>query len=507
MAMIRIFVLLLLLSAIRYPLYAKKAYAENVQKPAVSGMFYPKDKRALKKMVDGFIDNTPSEKIDGKIKAIISPHAGYRYSGKIAGSAFRIIKDMPFNTVVIIAPSHHYGFKGLSVLDRDSYLTPLGEVAIDKQMTKELLEFDKRISYRPEAFLKEHAAEVEIPFIQRALKDAKIVIILTGYPSYDTCTLLRDSLTRALKSREDVVMVVSSDMSHYYPQEKANSIDLETLKAIEKLDPETLFLKFTSMSNKDKPCGATGIVGAMMAAKDLGADRIKILSYATSGDAAGDKSAVVGYAASVMYKHISSTYIERTPKKEDKEKEMDQLLNKAQKARLLEIARKTIEAYVRDKKELDFAEEDPVLNKDLGAFVTIHKKGDLRGCIGNMIGQGPLHLTIRNMAISAATEDPRFDPVTVSELDDIDIEVSVLSPLKKIDNPEKIVMGEHGVIVKSGFRSGVYLPQVATETGWSREEFMNSLCMHKAGLPADSWKKGTCDIHIFTAEVFGEGKE
>jgi len=497
----------LLLSDICYPLYARKAYAEESQKPAVAGRFYSKDKTTLKNMVDGFIDKAKPQKIEGQVKAIISPHAGYRYSGKVAGYAFKMVKDQPFNAVIIIAPSHHYGFEGLNVLDRDSYLTPLGRVPIDKEITKEFIGFDKRIAYNERPFLKEHAAEVQIPFVQRALKDAKIVIILTGYPSHDTCTLLRDSLTNVLKKREDVLLVVSSDMSHYYPEKRAYEIDSSTLEAIERFDPETLFLKFTSMSSKDKPCGGTGIVGAMMAAKNLGADRIKVLRYATSGDVTGDETGVVGYSASVMYKYLSPTYIERLPDKEDKENKMDELLTKKQKKRLLEIAKNTIEAYVKERKELDIKEEDPVLNQEMGAFVTIHKKGKLRGCIGNMVGQGPLYLTIRDMAISASTQDPRFSPVTTKELEDIDVEISVLSPLKKIDNPDKIIMGKHGVIVKSGFSSGVYLPQVATETGWSKEEFMDSLCMHKAGLPADSWKKGSCDIHIFTAEVFGEQQE
>ena len=140
----------------------------------------------------------------------------------------------------------------------------------------------------------------------------------------------------------------------------------------------------------------------------------------------------------------------------------------------------------------------------MGAFVTLHKAGKLRGCIGNIIGRGPLYATVCDMAIQSATSDPRFNPVTKNELDEIDIEISVLSPLERIYEPDKIIMGKHGVLVKRGFSSGVYLPQVATETGWTRDEFMDSLCAQKAGLPRDSWKKGECDIYIFSAEVFGE---
>jgi AmmeMemoRadiSam system protein A len=180
------------------------------------------------------------------------------------------------------------------------------------------------------------------------------------------------------------------------------------------------------------------------------------------------------------------------------------MLNKEQKDKLLKIARETMEAYVNDRQRLDFSETDPLLNKELGAFVTIHKGGQLRGCIGNIVGKGPLYLTVRDMAIESATADPRFSPVTPSELDDIDVEISVLSELDKVSDPEEIELGRHGVIVKNGFRSGVFLPQVATETGWGKEEFMRILCAQKAGLPPDAWKDPNTDIFIFTAEVFSE---
>ena len=173
---------------------------------------------------------------------------------------------------------------------------------------------------------------------------------------------------------------------------------------------------------------------------------------------------------------------------------------------MLELAEKAITYYLKNGKRLQIEESDTVLNKEMGAFVTLHKDGRLRGCIGNLIGRGPFYLTVRDMAVEAATGDPRFKPVTLDEMKDIDIEISALSPMEKIDDPQKIEMGKHGVMVRSGFTSGVYLPQVATETGWSREEFMNSLCAEKAGIPENSWKTGKCEIYIFTAEVFG-GKE
>lgn len=170
----------------------------------------------------------------------------------------------------------------------------------------------------------------------------------------------------------------------------------------------------------------------------------------------------------------------------------------------MEIARKSIETYLKTGKILELSESDPALLEEMGAFVTLHERGDLRGCIGNLVGNQPLYLTIRDMAIEAATGDPRFLPVKPSELKDIEIEISALSPLQRIDSTDKIQLGTHGVLVKKGFRSGVFLPQVATETGWSKEEFLSNLCAHKAGLSPDAWKDKSTEIYIFSAEVFSE---
>ncbi|MBU1125562.1 MAG: AmmeMemoRadiSam system protein A [Candidatus Omnitrophica bacterium] len=180
------------------------------------------------------------------------------------------------------------------------------------------------------------------------------------------------------------------------------------------------------------------------------------------------------------------------------------MLNAIQRKRLLTLARESLETYLSTGKKLEVTETDPLLLKVMGAFVTLSKSGQLRGCIGNIIGRQPLYLTVRDMAVEAGVGDPRFPPVQAKELSDIGIEISVLSPLERVDSPEKIELGKHGVLVKRGFSSGVYLPQVATETAWSKEEFLSSLCAHKAGLPADAWKDPSTEMYVYTAEVFSE---
>ena len=180
------------------------------------------------------------------------------------------------------------------------------------------------------------------------------------------------------------------------------------------------------------------------------------------------------------------------------------MLNQKQRKRLLEIAHRSIDNYLNTGKKLELSEDDPALLEQCGAFVTLHKHNQLRGCIGNIIGSQPVYLTIRDMAIEAAVEDPRFIPLTKEELEDIEIEITVLSPLQKVDSPDKVQMGKHGVLIRKGYRSGVFLPQVATETGWPRVEFLSNLCAQKAGLNPSAWKDPSTEIYIFTAEVFSE---
>ena len=180
------------------------------------------------------------------------------------------------------------------------------------------------------------------------------------------------------------------------------------------------------------------------------------------------------------------------------------MLNDAEKKRLLAIARDSIASFVRDGVRKKMTEKSPALNKELGAFVTLHESGELRGCIGNMIGKGPLYQTIADMAIEAATGDPRFQTLSPKEIERIDIERSVLSPLRKVLSFTDVKIPGQGALVKKGFSSGVYLPQVATETGWNRDQFLTSLCAHKAGLEPDAWKDPATEIYVFEAEVFGE---
>jgi AmmeMemoRadiSam system protein A len=179
-------------------------------------------------------------------------------------------------------------------------------------------------------------------------------------------------------------------------------------------------------------------------------------------------------------------------------------LTRPQRKRLLEIARNSIKQYLTNGKRIEFQENDPVLTVESGAFVTLREHGELRGCIGSLTGSSPLYQAVSDMAIQAATNDYRFARVDLAELKDIEIEISIISPLKRISSPDEIKLGVHGVIVKLGRNEGVFLPQVATETGWSKEEFLSELCSQKVGLPPDAWRGPATELYTFTAEVFSE---
>ncbi len=180
------------------------------------------------------------------------------------------------------------------------------------------------------------------------------------------------------------------------------------------------------------------------------------------------------------------------------------MLTDDQKKIFLRIARQTIENYIKNERISTVQTDDPAFTQNGGAFVTIHSHGQLRGCIGMIEALKPLYETVIEMAIESATGDPRFMPLNENELKEIDLEISALSPKRRIKSIDEIELGKHGVIVKNGYHSGVFLPQVATETGWSKEEFMRNLCAGKAGLPPDAYKDKSTEIYIFDAEVFGE---
>jgi len=490
------YALLIFISAL---FFSSIVSAEEVKRADLAGSWYPSSRNELELLISGYFKMADPEPIDGDPIAIISPHAGYRFSGPVAAYGFKAVQGKKnIKTVILIGFSHRKSFNGISVYDRGSFETPFGAVKVDEALAKDIISRDSRMRFYPELFKEENSIETEIPFIQFTFRDALIVPIAFGGQSFDDADALAKVLSAILKGRDDCIIVASTDLSHYHSYEEANSIDmhlvnlLKTLKAGELYDETRLGLS--------EMCGVMPVTAVLLTAKELGYDSIKVLKYANSGDTSGEKNKVVGYLSAVIYKKSSVPGLEGP----GKENGVVPMLSNEQRKRLLQIARESISSYVKDGRRKEFSETDPVLKEEFGAFVTLHERGELRGCIGNMIGEGPLYRTVADMAIEAAVGDPRFEKLSAGEVDNIDIEISVLSPLKRVKGAEDIKIPGDGVLVRKGYSSGVYLPQVADETGWSKEEFLTSLCAHKAGLQPDAWKDPATEMYKFTAEVFGE---
>ena len=486
--MTRIFTVILFVTFSFFPM----AHADTkIKRPNVSGQFYTAEPQALSAQIGEFFQRADAAPVDRHIDIVIAPHAGYIYSGAVAAYGFKAASRNKYSTIVILAPSHYVGFDGISIGLQDGFQTPLGVAEVDRAFAQQLVNEDEKFYFKPEPFEREHSLEVEIPFLQKTFTGFKIVPVIMGQPGFALLEKFAASLNKIIGGRKDVLIVVSTDLSHYHPDVKARTMDALAIKAITSFDAKAVW-EGCQRRGAMEMCGFVPTTAALLYARQRGLTRAQMLRYANSGDVTGDRDGVVGYTSIIIYGDPRNN--------EDKD-----ALAPAQKKRLLDIALQTMDEYVRTGKILEFLETDPRLLREEGAFVTIHKQGRLRGCIGNILGRGPLYQTVRDMAIAAAAQDPRFDPVQTQELKDLDIEVSVLSKPRVVQHVDEIVLGKHGVIVSQGpGHQGVFLPQVATETGWSKEEFLDQLCAQKAGLAPDAWKNPKTKIEIFTAQVFDE---
>ena len=462
------------------------AFAEDIKMLNAAGTFYPADAAELSSKIDALIAKANPEQMPGEIFALISPHAGYDFSGGTAAYGYKLIKNKSYKTVVVIGPSHFFGFEGISIYPKGKFSTPLGEVDIDREFSAKLMGKNEKVFFEPRAFDREHSVEVEIPFLQKMLKENswKLVPVVMGDCTLSDCRAFADLLKEAIGARKDVLIIASTDMYHGYDYDEEEVIDNRTLSYLKNMDSEGLYDGFRA--GKFQLCGGLPVVTTLYLAKKMRHNTIKLLAHTNSAQVTGNKIKgiwTVGYCSMAI----------DNPE-----------LNKEQKKKLLYIARNSIEHYLVSGERVELKEDDPMLLAQSGVFVTLNKQGNLRGCIGSLTGNQPLYLAVRDMAIEAAVNDPRFHRVELSELKNIEIEISVLSALKRISTPDQINLGIHGVIVKSGFNQGVFLPQVATETGWTKDKFLSELCSQKAGLPAEAWKDPNTELYVFTADVFSE---
>ena len=466
--------------------------------PAVAGQFYPANPDVLQQELSALFAEAAPKQYEN-VRAIISPHAGYVFSGVIAASAFnQIDESVDYKRVFVIASSHQAYFEGASVYCDGDFLMPYGKEEVDTEFGKILVaNYPELFSDDRSSHLNEHSIEVQLPFLHYVLKGkCKIVPIILGTSDHAVCRQIAVALKPYLNA--DNLFVVSSDFSHYPNYENAKAVDLATKQAIASNNPKHLLSALAENMGKHIPhlstslCGWTSVLTLLYMTENNELFSYKGIKYCNSGDSPiyGDHDKVVGYWAIAL-----------TEKVADKE---EFILSEDDKQLLLQEARRSIENlfWNVERPALDIDHCSPALRTKCGAFVSLHKEGNLRGCIGQMVGDKPLIKVVRDKAVWAAINDSRFSPVTEDELDDINIEISVLSPLRKIHDISEIELGVHGIYISQGYFSGVFLPQVATETGWDKETFLGHCARDKAGIGWDGWKNA--DIYIFTATIFGE---
>lgn len=488
-----------------------------VRPPAVAGSFYPGSPSELAKTIAEQFAAAPKPSIGGKPMAIISPHAGYIYSGGIAAKGYKVLEGEEYQTVIVISPSHMIAFNGVSAFAGKAYTTPLGEVPIDEELTDKIASYSNDIKvsntgHEVGGFRSEHALEVQLPFLQTTLGKFKLVALIMGEQRYSVCESLGNAIGEALKGRDDVLIVASSDLSHFHTSKVAKQLDSVVTDDVKNFNYKKLSGDLES--GKTEACGGGPIIAAMIASEKLGAKSVEITGYGDSGDVTGDHSNVVGYLSAIIYKSSEEKVYDLDASQNESENSGSDLhespasgvefgLSPDNKKTLLKLARESIVSAFEDKNPPYPEKISGALNEKLGAFVTLNINDRLRGCIGTFRADQPLFKIVAQMARQAAFSDPRFPPVEKNELKQIDIEISVLTPMKRIMDPMTVEVGRDGLYMISGIRSGVLLPQVPVEYGWDKIKFLEQTCM-KAGLHPGAWKEESTEIYTFQAEIFGE---
>jgi len=474
------------------------SYSE-VRPAAVADAFYPGDAGQAAAMVHQYLDPLPA--VDGEPIALIVPHAGWVYSGHVAAVAYKQIEGFSYDAIVILGPNHtDPTFDAISVYAEGAFETPSGPMPIDEALAAQLLAAHARIVFERDVHAREHSIEVQLPFLQRVCPDCAFVPVVIGAPTAENLDLLTEALVSVLRGKKALV-IASSDLSHYATYDDALTVDATTLAAIETLDASAVSAALSTQMTQGVPglvtcaCGEGPILVAMRVAEALGADRVRVLKYANSGDVGGDLSRVVGYAAVMFWRWAPPD------------------LNAAQQRELLALARHSIETYLATGERAALAPPaDPALNRRLGAFVTLTQKDDpstdlgasLRGCVGHTHAADPLYQTVARAAVDAGVNDPRFPPLTLADMEHIGIEISVLAPFKRVrdvHSEAEIEVGRHGLYLFYGKQRGILLPQVPVEQGWDRDEYLEQICA-KAGLSTGCWEQAT--LYTFEAQVFGE---
>jgi MEMO1 family protein len=485
---------------------AGESRPSRVRVPAVAGQFYPTDARMLEQAIKKYAEDAVPVTAEKPI-ALILPHAGYIYSGQICADGYRQAMGQKYDTIVILGTNHTTtDFNKISVYARGAFKTPLGEAKIDETVAAALLAKDADCRENIEVHEREHSVEVQVPFIQVFFPSATIVPVIVGDSDLTMCTHFGQVLAQCLKDRRALI-VASSDLSHYPSYKDAVKVDRQTLSAIAGMEPRSFTSSVQAPLGKGIEnlltcaCGEAPILASMAAAKQLGATHGIVLSYANSGDVpVGNQSRVVGYGSVALVAGPGKSTA--TPQQGVSPSSAAAELQNSEKKLLLAFARETIQRYLTTGTTPLARGLTARLRVPQAVFVTLTKHGELRGCMGQLLADLELGKAVGTVALDSALNDSRFSPLTLSELPEVEIEISALTPMKPIEKAGLISLGKDGVLLEKAGRRSLFLPQVATEQHWGRTDLLDHLCV-KAGLSEGCWQKDA-KLSIFQAEVFSE---
>ncbi len=491
--------------------------ASLTRPPAVAGAFYEGDPNALKGHVQALLRAAPKPG-GGRLRAAVIPHAGYLYSGACAAAAYACLKTGDYDRVIVLAPSHTRGFRGIALppIGVARYATPLGEIPVDREACSKLVGLpgfgrDVKVTSR------EHAIEVHLPFLQMALGSFTLIPLLCG--ALGPADLDSAAVALAPLMDERTLLIASSDFTHYGEDFGYMPFTNRVRDRLyEYLDVASSAIAGQKRAAFRDHCEQTGdticgrfpvdILLGILAEKKEKLDG-RVLDKTTSGDLTGDFKHCVSYAAIGFFSGApgagETAALGEKKIVEHRGGDWSAGLSDAERATLFAIARDTLAWAVNGGRgEFDFSPyvRTPKLEAQTATFVTLKIGGRLRGCIGSLAPVASLYQSVHDNAIQAALYDPRFPRVTRSELPRIEVDVSILSPIRDIPSWKAFKIGPHGIILAKGRRRAVYLPEVAVEQGWTVEETLSSLS-EKAGLPPDAWQEGA-QFQVFESVVLAE---
>jgi len=473
-----------------------------VLQSSIAGTWYPAEAETLRKQVDELFQKAEGKPLNDVI-ALISPHAGYQYSGQTAVMGIKSIAK-EYKRIVVIGPSHRVSMEDvLSVPAATAYQTPLGQLQLDVEFINKLLRYPM-FQNVPSAQEYEHSVQIQIPLLQHKIKDFKLVPIVAGHCSPETIARAANILKTLVD--EGTLVVASSDFTHYGPNygyvpfrenipEQIKNLDIGAYEYIAKLDGKGL-LEYRDRTDATI-CGCVPV--AILLSMLGQGTKAELIHYTTSGELAGD------YTNSVSY--LSVAFCGAWQKSADTGSQPARTeLTDEDKQQLLVLARRTIRYATANRRLPDISQLGVTVSDTMkiprAAFVTLRKNSQLRGCIGDIFPQRPLYKSVLINAINASFNDTRFQPLAETECNDVKIEISALTVPEFIASPNKIRLGVDGVVLYKNGRSALFLPQVAPEQGWDLEQMLTNLSL-KAGLPTDAWKEGA-SFQVFQAVVFGE---